>query len=241
MSGWSHNLDKLLRAWQRQTRRNESLHRIQANRYSKKFYHLGGVAIVLGSITASGEFATFTECDDESAWCSIKEWVRFSLAILTVGTTALASLQTFLGYEGKSKDHLEAANKYHALNNVIANTLAFSPDDRGDSVEILNSIRNQFEDIVNASPNLPSKEIETELNWVYDHTSTNTQIELTEQNTEDENIIIDIDLDSQGAHHQTQMKMKERMNREMCGIQNNSNTYGVINQLRYQLDRMEQH
>ncbi len=242
-SRWSVNLDKLLRAWQRQTQQNEKLHRKQSTIFSRKFYWIGGTAIVVGSVTSSGEFASFTECSD-GAWCDFKMWFRFILALATVVVTILAGLQTFLGYEGESKNHKEAANKYHALRNVIANILAFPPTQRGDPTEILNSIRNQFEDIINSSPNLPIEDVKEELDWTYGKTPPNTEIEFTENGENDENdesVKIDIDLDLGGTPFNTDMKMKEHLGKERCGLANNSNTYGVINQLRYQLERMENH
>lgn len=237
---WDKNLDKLLRAWQAQIIANINAHRIEASKLKRRYYVMGGSATVLGAIvTAVG--LTFSQ-NPEFA-------VSISQNVAMGCVAALTGLVTFLGDDGKSTKHHEAANKYQALHLLISNILAIPRDQRDDGVEVLNSVREQFDDITNASPMLSDDP--STLRWKFDGSYDNkAEIETKDEddtyhdissNTDENTVSIHIDLDAQPASAKTNMETQTRMQNELCGVTNRNNRYGVITQMQYQLQRMDSH
>ena len=231
---FDENLDKLLRVWQQQIRINRNSHRSEARKLKKRFYIIGGGGTILGAIvTAVG--LTFSQ--DPNIWVSIAQNIAIGIV------TSLTGLVTFLGDDGNSSKHYEASNRYQALDFLISNILVIPKDQRDDAIEVLNSIRGQFDDISSSSPMLPANP--TELQWTHQQPSPRvpspgeTDSSSDKISIDDDTIhAIPIDLDAHPTSVTAMLTTQTRMQNELCGIANRNNRYGVLDQMQYQLERM---
>lgn len=219
---WSANVERLLRAWNDNIYIKENSHRKLAIIYNKRFYQVGLSAIILGTLVTGFGLSTFRENN---------LWLSLASEIGTGVVTCIVGVQTFMGYQSSSQKHHEAANRYQALKNIIQNTMALRAEDRGSAPDVINSIRQQYDDIGLASPLIPEDEKILDFNVKKGR-------ERKESSDGEDVIVIDIDLDGQSPSHGQQMKMAEQMQREMCGA---GSSQGVMDQLRYQFERFQEH
>lgn len=236
---WVENFDKLLRAWQNQIRTNRNLHAIEARRLKKRFYMIGVGTTVFGAIVTAVGLA-FSQ--NPNMWVSIPQNVA------TGFVTALTGVMTFLGDDGNSSKHYEAANRYQALDLLLSNILVIPKNQREDPIEVLNSIREQFDDITSSSPMLPDTSLTDDLQWKYkkssvvissDHESHNDETRTSSESGD--SITINVDLDSHPTSARANLMTNAKMQNELCGITNKNARYGVIAQMQYQLERMSDH
>lgn len=207
-----NNIEKVLTAWQIQIKKNRDDHKTLSIKYKQRHYWIGIPATIIGSLATSGSLAL----TGRPFFGINPRWIDLTFDLCTALITAAIALQTFLGSEDKSVKHKEAANKYDALARLIENILISPIETRGSSSDIINSIRKQFDYIVNSSPTLPVNQ--TDLS-IYSPPP--------------------IDIESTPINIDTHREFSEQMGREQCEIHNANNSYGVLNAIRYQLDRLD--
>lgn len=165
---WTPELDKLLRKWKQQVNKRYIGHLYFARKFKALHYTLGVPSIILGSIISSGILATFQNCDScddlKSAKCQAEQWIRFSIGILGVFATILATLLTFLDFQGRSENHKTAADDFGNLNRDLEAVLMIPGHIRGDPVATLNDYRIKYSELCRRSPTL-SKEYDGELTY----------------------------------------------------------------------------
>lgn len=158
---WTPELDKLLRKWKNQVGKRERGHLDQNRKFSRRHYILGGPAIILSTIVSVGIFATFrncAECDDQGApECVVDEAIRIASGVVGLISMALTAFLTFMNYADTAADHKTAADDFGSMFRNLDTMLLVPPPVRGDPQSTLQSIRNQYDDLVRRSPTLPSK------------------------------------------------------------------------------------
>jgi len=140
---WPREAIRLLHAWKRQVGINILNHHKEALYYKRRFYIMGGIATVLGTIL-TGIGIAFAK--DPIRWLTIT--TDICVAIIT----ALTGLITLLGDGERSNKHHEASNRYRALELLISNILAIPASVRGNPKDILTNLCQQYDDIVSSSP-----------------------------------------------------------------------------------------
>ena len=158
---WTPELDKLLRKWKTQIGKRERGHLNQNRKFSRRHYLFGGPAIVLSTIVSVGIFATFRNCDDcddqNSSKCEVDQWIRLTSGIIGLISMGLTAFLTFMNYADTAADHKTAADDFGSMFRNLDTMLIVPPPVRGDPQTTLQSIRNQYDDLVRRSPTLPSK------------------------------------------------------------------------------------
>ena len=147
---WTPIMDKLLRIWLKQINKNSKAHTRLSKTYRRRNIIMGGPAVVIGGFASGANFTLFRQ------ECSYNEVsiVRIIISSMMMFSTALTGLMSFLNYGSRSKEHSNASERYDALSRIINNTLAFDYTARGKPTDIINSIRNQYDHIVNSTPSL---------------------------------------------------------------------------------------
>nr|QBK86623.1 MAG: uncharacterized protein LCMAC102_04190 [Marseillevirus LCMAC102] len=164
---WTRELDKLLRRWKMQIGKREEGHLDLARKYNQRHYIFGVPATVLTTLIATGVLATFRNCDtcaQQDVTCSGDQWIRLVIGIIGVFSAGLTAFQTLMNYQGEVEKHKSASDGYGQLFRILDTILLTSNPIRGDPVETLQNIRNQYDDIVRRSPTLP-KAYDAELTY----------------------------------------------------------------------------
>jgi hypothetical protein len=212
-------LIKLLQAWKRQIQINYKAHKNLSLYYKRRFYIMGGSATALGTILT----ATSLAIGDRRT-----EWMQIALDVCLGVVSALSGLVITLGDDGRSVNHHEAYNRYKALELLITNVLAIPPSARGDIVTIVDSIRQQFDDIVASSPllNTDNADLPTVVNEVNDGI-----------NPEEVHIDVENLPQQEGETFSDRIRIVGQMESDRCHIANkNQRCYNLF---QYQLDRLK--
>lgn len=220
---WSENYERLLRAWQAQVLHTSRKHRIEAHRFKRRYTILGILSGSLSAFVSVVGVATFRSCDSSSKMCEANQWVRLGDTLISGVVAVLVFCVTFLNYDSLSQKHHETSKKYQALCSTIQTYLTI-PSQRGNPIEVLNSVREQYRDIGIQAPLLPTV-LHDELDY------------RVGQNSSDENVAIDVDLDNETVDTDSRLKVQREFHRNL----NREDESGLLAQLRYQLERFDTH
>jgi hypothetical protein len=177
---WTPEIEKLFRRWKRQINIRREGHQHQERTYNKRYYYLGVPANIFGTIVASGVLSTFKNCDvcaspttstilttivttatisttSPTASCSNDEIIRLVMGIIAVFSLCLTILMVFMDYGGGRQANKDSGDNCDGLSRKIEGMLNTPISRRGDPIEFLHEIRNEFDDIRKNSPALPSK------------------------------------------------------------------------------------
>ena len=164
---WTPELDKLLRRWKRQIDARRKGHIKLSQQYDKRHYLLGVPATVLTTITTTGTLTTFQDCSSNSTgsfWCTSAEWIRLAIGIIGIIAVVLTGILTFMNFQKTSQDHKKAADEYESLAGTIDSILSIPRILRGNPVDRLKLIRDQYDGILKEAPTLAEK-YKTELGF----------------------------------------------------------------------------
>lgn len=164
---WTPELDKLLRRWKRQIDARRKGHIKLSQQYDKRHYLLGVPATVLTTITTTGTLTTFQDCSSNSTrsfWCTSSEWIRLAIGIIGIIAVVLTGILTFMNFQKTSQDHKKAADEYESLAGTIDSILSIPRVLRGNPVDRLKLIRDQYDGILKEAPTLAEK-YKTELGF----------------------------------------------------------------------------
>lgn len=164
---WTPELDKLLRRWKRQIDARRKGHIKLSQQYDKRHYLLGVPATVLTTITTTGTLTTFQDCSSNSTgsfWCTSAEWIRLAIGIIGIIAVVLTGILTFMNFQKTSQDHKKAADQYESLSGTIDSILSIPRVLRGNPVDRLKLIRDQYDGILKEAPTLAEK-YKTELGF----------------------------------------------------------------------------
>jgi hypothetical protein len=158
---WTPELDKLLRKWKMQIGKRERGHLNLSRTFTRRHYILGGPAIVLSTIVSVGIFSTFRNCSEcdtsQNSNCDADQWIRLASGIIGLFSMGLTAFLTFMNYADIAADHKSAADDFGSMFRNLDTMLIVPPPVRGDPQFTLQTIRNQYDDLVRRSPTLPSK------------------------------------------------------------------------------------
>lgn len=177
---WTPEIEKLFRRWKRQINLRREGHQHQERTYNKRYYYLGVPANIFGTIVASGVLSTFKNCDvctspttstilttivtttalsttSPAASCANDEIIRLVMGIIAVFSLCLTILMVFMDYGGGRQANKDSGDNCDGLSRKIEGMLNTPISRRGDPIEFLHEIRNEFDDIRKNSPALPSK------------------------------------------------------------------------------------
>lgn len=217
---WTTEIIKVIDRWKTTIRENRDHHQEKAIVFNKRFYQLGVVATVSGSLSMLSQLITFDDCTSTNIFCTNRVWINLIIAILTAITLIPIGLQTFLSYQKRAGKHYEASISYEALLNWIENTMVLNESIRGDPEDVLHSIKTQYDEIVKRSPIIPR-----------DRRDLDTKI--TEN---DKDVILHVPCTSTDHGQKYKLEMRQRMEQEKCNARHRN--YGLGNALSYQMQRL---
>lgn len=228
-TAWTPNMDKLLRSWVRQIQKNSRAHTKLSKTYRVRYFILGGPAVLLGGVASGVSFTVLRQCTEAEIYCTV---LRVIAPIFMIISTTLTSLMSFYNFGAKAKEHSQAAERYDALARIINITLAFDKQHRGTPTDIMMSIRNQYDHIVNSTPSLKSVvKVDEELPFVG---TAEVGIPRNATDTTDSQHV-DIDIESMGSNVIADVHMQEAIDHALRDSRHKGK--GVPDALKYQLER----
>lgn len=156
-NGWDKSIEKLLNNWSLQISINEDEYRKRGTYYRRLYYGVGAFIVttqtgalttlvnVIISVAASGT------CDANA----VVTWLLVVVAIMETLVLVVQGIDKFFNFGSGSELYYTAAKEHNALNRLISETLSTSRANRGIAKDVIPSIRQQFDQIQNNSPNLP--------------------------------------------------------------------------------------
>ena len=157
-NGWTKNVERLLRNWSQQISINENEYRKQGSYYRNWYYVFGAFIVIAqtGALTTLINVVISMNTDKDE--CKKTEAAAVLLVIVAVIETFVLVAQgidKFFNFGSASEQYYEATKDHNALSRLIDSTLTLPRNDRDVAREVLLSVRQQFNQIQNNSPNLP--------------------------------------------------------------------------------------
>ena len=140
------NTETLLGDWLVRAKRKTNAHTSSASHYEFLHRVIGIPSVIFSTVTGTAVIAQQTAKDPS-------EWTWW-IVLLVVLAAILSSLQTFLDYGSRAKQHKTTAAAFGVLRRKIQYTLDYKPDADKSEIE---SIGNIFDDITGDEPIIPSK------------------------------------------------------------------------------------
>ena len=84
-------------------------------------------------------------------------YIGYIIAGMNIFTALLSSFQKFMMSAEKSENHATIARQFASYYRNISLELALNPRDRTDCMEICKACRNEYDRLMNVSPNVPQK------------------------------------------------------------------------------------
>jgi hypothetical protein len=135
----------ILREWYRSLLNRNHAHFVTAAKIEQRNLLLGVPATVLAAVTGTAIFATLT--------ISPQLWAKIAVGLLSLSAAVLASLQTFLRYGERAKQHKEAGQKFGILRRRIEAAIAEGVLPPG----FFTSISKQWDQFAEEYPPLPPR------------------------------------------------------------------------------------
>lgn len=213
-------INKLLINWKEKIEKREKIHRKKAIRFRRAYYIIGIPATILSGLTTVGELSMINECSSNLIWSCILQ------SILGTIITILVGIQTVVPMMTRFTENKTASDRYQALLRTIETILATK--NKGDPANILNNVRDVFDDIVKVSPisndddmilkySIFDRETRQKSEHQLKKRSNNlkpaTEEELTKINKGSEDVCIDIDLDEEKKNFYVDPELRYQIDR----------------------------
>jgi branched-subunit amino acid transport protein len=135
----------LLKTWLKRARESAFAHYAEAQRCSIRHYFVGIPACVLSAIVATTVFASL------DASQTIDTNYKIVIGMISVITSVLTALQTFLRFSEKADQHRSIAGKYSSIRRRIEQILVFGSRIDYDSVD---RIRKELDELAATAPDV---------------------------------------------------------------------------------------
>lgn len=151
-NGLSPEVNKLLIAWKKQIDENEKTHKNNALWFRKMYYMLGVPATILSGLSTAGALTILQDCSTLFGICVLQSCIS---ALVTI----LIGIQTYTQMMTRHMNNKLASDRYQALSRTLQTYLT-TPNNPNDTSNILNQVRQTYDDIVNTSPLIPSNTLD---------------------------------------------------------------------------------
>ncbi len=257
INGWSVNIERLLSNWSQQISINENEYRKRGTYYRYWYYGFGMVILLIHTSILSTLLNTLVRQDGNSN-------IIIVITILETIVFLANGIDKFFNFASDSAKFYEAAKEHNALSRLIDSSLAFSRTERDNARDVLLSIRQQFNQIKDNSPDLPPNNIIHKLEMcIYEnpreargnkgtgvilvgaehkfsvktpHNKKN--ISLPESPPRDDEVLAHNEETINNAHRH-KFKAQLQVQKKVAAKEHQS--HGVLKNLEYQWRRMEQH
>jgi hypothetical protein len=139
----------LLLQWYRRVRQAQLAHAEAATVFGARSRWLGIPAVALSALVGTSVFVSLSE--------PAEPWLQILTGMVSVAAAVLAALQTFLRSSDVAAEHRMASRSFGALRRYIGQMGAIGHTARGDLVKAVEDIRQRYDEISAATPNVPPK------------------------------------------------------------------------------------
>jgi hypothetical protein len=144
---WTEGELTLAETWYTQALRSEQLHIAAHHRYGRLNFIVGIPVVVVSATIGTTFFASLGKVIDTR--------VAVAVGLISLLSSVLAALQTFLRLAEKSEQHRISAARYRNTAREIQHVLAMSTAGRGDAVSLMEAWRKEFASLAENAPAIP--------------------------------------------------------------------------------------
>lgn len=137
----------LLTDWFRRARESQYTHYASAEFYSKMHYWLGIPTIALGVIVGTAVFASF-ESEAVGGY-------KIALGLISILSSVLAALNTFLDFSSKAEKHRSAAAGYSSIRKTLERIKTSEQDYANSFNNEMEKLQKELDTLADKSPNPP--------------------------------------------------------------------------------------
>lgn len=139
--------ERLIKDWFRRARESQHVHYSCGNYFSKLNYFLGIPTIILGAIVGT---AIFSSLDNQS----VGDYTVL-IGSVSILSSVLATLHTFLGFEQRAAKHKLTASGYSSIRRELELLKSFPIDDEEKLSSKLETVKVSLDHLADASPEVP--------------------------------------------------------------------------------------
>lgn len=165
-AGWTKQIEKLLRKWDTQITLNEIEYRKRGTFYRKWYFGVGIFLVIsqTGAVTTliniiisilSQQPIGGGDCSQPTAYNPATTIILVIVAVIQTIILIVQGIDKFFNFGAAVEQYYSAANDHVTLSRLIESILSLPKKDRDHAREVIVSIRQQFTNIQNNSPNLP--------------------------------------------------------------------------------------
>ncbi len=174
-NGWTKSVERLLKNWSQQISINEDEYRKRGTYYRAWYYAFGVFSVIAqtGALTTLiNVIISIINTPDKCKPSNVNLGLLVFIAVMETLILIAQGLDKFFNFGSGSEQYYEAAKDHNALSRLIDATLTLPRIDRDRAREVLLSIRQQFNQIQDNSPNLPPNAIVHRLDmYIYENPS----------------------------------------------------------------------
>lgn len=139
---------KLINDWHRRSQESSFAHYEAASTLSKFHYYLGIPAVILSAVVGTTIFATLQESPNGP--------IQIAIGLLSMLTSSIVALQTFLRLDERASKHRSAGSSYGSIRRELQQIIYSY---KGDTIsdEMLSEIREKFDKLAMDSPNISER------------------------------------------------------------------------------------
>jgi hypothetical protein len=139
----------LLTDWFRRARESQRVHYECGTHFSRLNYALGIPTIVLTAAVGTAVFASFESAGDGQ--------MRIVVGMVSILSTVLASLQTFLGFAQRADRHRTAGAGYGAIRRSLEFLKTFPPSTAEELQRAVADIKSRMDTLAESAPEVPAR------------------------------------------------------------------------------------
>lgn len=161
INGWNKSSEQLLENWSRQISINENEYRKRGTYYRNWYYAFGLFEVIAGTggvITLINVIINIVNNQDDCEQ-NVQLGLLIFIAVLESIIVVAQGIDKFFNFGSGSEQYYDAAKEHNALCRLIDTTLTLPRVNRDQAREVLLSVRHQFDQIQDNSPNLPPNDI----------------------------------------------------------------------------------
>ncbi|WP_164485448.1 SLATT domain-containing protein [Pseudomonas chlororaphis] len=141
-----------LRHWKFRVHRVQIAHYEAGRYYELRHFWIGTPAIILSSLVGTAVFASLSDTTNAGDFI----WEKIAIGFISILSTVLISLQTFLNFSGKAEKHKSSGAKHAHLKHKIELLALIQPKSDEELKTALEEIENEWNKIRLESLNFPT-------------------------------------------------------------------------------------
>lgn len=156
-NGWTPSLEDLMQDWADKAACARWMHENTSRRFARQDRFFNYPLIILGGLTASGNFAVQSIVGDHK---ENQLYAQVGLGFASLITTLIQAFMAKFQFSKESEAHRVSALHWGKFNRLLCIEMRLHPDERSDAALFLKMFRTELDRLMEQSPRIPEKVIQ---------------------------------------------------------------------------------